>query len=216
MSDDEVMIDVDQVPEDFQDEDDQSSMVSDDSNQSGVSAPPQFPRVAAVDPTVSKPPLKNQFSNLINPKTKTGRADMAKIFVPAHRMTPLKRNWERIYTPIVTHLKLQIRMNTHTRHVEIKVCSNQFNKRLIDWLIGYQSSEHTPDVASLTKASDFVRAFMMGFEVDDAIALIRLDDLYIESFQIDDGLLFWFFVFECLSLTRNESIDLLLVWLDYW
>eukprot|EP00968_Pinguiococcus_pyrenoidosus_P009494 scaffold736_cov254-Pinguiococcus_pyrenoidosus.AAC.18 len=29
-------------------------------------------------------------------------------------------------------------------------------------------------------------AFLLGFEVQDAIALLRLDDLYIDSFQVQD------------------------------
>jgi len=31
-----------------------------------------------------------------------------------------------------------------------------------------------------------VKAFCMGFDVDDAIALLRLDDLYIQTFEIKD------------------------------
>jgi len=38
----------------------------------------------------------------------------------------------------------------------------------------------------MQKSIDFVRAFMLGFETRDAIALLRLDDLYIDSFEIKD------------------------------
>jgi rRNA processing protein Krr1/Pno1 len=31
-------------------------------------------------------------------------------------------------------------------------------------------------------SQDFVRAFCLGFDVDDAVALLRLDDLYIQTF----------------------------------
>ena len=65
-------------------------------------------------------------------------------------------------------MKLQIRMNTRKRCVEIK------------------TSEHTADIGALQKAADFVQAFLMGFEVQDAVALLRLDDLYVDSFTVHD------------------------------
>ena len=49
-----------------------------------------------------------------------------------------------------------------------------------------KTSPHTPDSGSLQKGADFVTAFMLGFEVQDAVALLRLDDLYLESFQVTD------------------------------
>jgi len=73
-----------------------------------------------------------------------------------------------IYTPIVTHMKLEIRMNTRNRQVELRTC------------------EQTIDPNALQKSADFVRAFMLGFDLNDAIALLRLDDLYIESFEVQD------------------------------
>eukprot|EP00731_Ephydatia_muelleri_P038280 Em0705g1a len=71
----------------------------------------------------------------------------------------------KIFTPIVEHLKLQIRLNVRTKNVEIK------------------TSKHTTDLGAIQKAEDFVRAFMLGFNVDDALALVRLDDLFVESLK---------------------------------
>lgn len=41
-----------------------------------------------------------------------------------------------------------------------------------------RTSKSTVDDGALQKGEDFVRAFALGFDVDDAIALLRLDDLY--------------------------------------
>ncbi|PHH80254.1 hypothetical protein CDD80_2277 [Ophiocordyceps camponoti-rufipedis] len=96
------------------------------------------------------------------------RVEMRKIPVPPHRMTPLKQAWPSIYPPLVEHLKLQCRMNIKRKTVELR------------------TSKHTTDSGALQKGEDFVKAFTLGFDVDDAIALLRLDDLYIETFEIKD------------------------------
>lgn len=96
------------------------------------------------------------------------KVDLRKIFVPNTRLTPLKQNWLKIFSPIVEHLKLQIRFNNRTKTVEIR------------------PSPTTEDVSVLQKAADFVKAFVLGFEVDDALALLRLDQLFLESFQVTD------------------------------
>jgi len=98
------------------------------------------------------------------PETET----VLKISVPSHRYTPLKESWFEIFTPIVEHLLLQVRFNLKTRKVELR------------------NGPNTPDVGNLQKAADFVKAFIYGFEVNDALALIRLDDLFLESFEIKD------------------------------
>jgi len=96
------------------------------------------------------------------------RAESRKVPVPPHRMTPLKASWPKIYPPLVEHLKLQVRMNIKSRAIELR------------------TSKHTTDIGALQKGEDFVKAFTLGFDVDDAIALLRLDDLYIETFEIKD------------------------------
>ncbi|TGO54498.1 hypothetical protein BCON_0106g00150 [Botryotinia convoluta] len=105
-------------------------------------------------------PAKN-----IDPAT---RVETRKVPIPPHRMTPLKAAWPKIYPPLVEHLKLQVRMNIKNKAVELR------------------TSKHTTDTGSLQKGEDFVKAFSLGFDVDDAIALLRLDDLYIQTFEIKD------------------------------
>ncbi|XP_011501049.1 PREDICTED: RNA-binding protein pno1 [Ceratosolen solmsi marchali] len=94
--------------------------------------------------------------------------EIRRISVPAHRYTPLKENWMKIFTPVVEHLQLQIRFNLKTRNIELK------------------TAPETTDIANLQKGADFVKAFIYGFEVEDALALLRLDDLFIETFEIQD------------------------------
>ncbi|MCJ1305385.1 pre-rRNA-processing protein pno1 [Hypocenomyce scalaris] len=96
------------------------------------------------------------------------RIETRKVPIPPHRMTPLKASWPKIYPPLVEHLKLQVKMNVKNRAVELR------------------SSKHTRDSGALQKGEDFVKAFSLGFDVDDAIALLRVDDLYIETFEIKD------------------------------
>lgn len=100
--------------------------------------------------------------------TLDNKVDTRKIFVPNTRLTPLKQSWLKIFAPIVEHLKLQIRFNNRTKTVEIR------------------PSPSTEDISVLQKAADFVRAFVLGFDVDDALALLRLDQLFLESFQVTD------------------------------
>ncbi|NXO02830.1 PNO1 protein, partial [Rhinopomastus cyanomelas] len=118
-----------------------------------------------VEPRPSKRPA---FPPLAADALGVGKGEIRKVPVPANRYTPLKENWMKIYTPIVEHLQLQIRFNLKTRNVEIKTC------------------QETKDLSALTKAADFVKAFILGFQVEDALALIRLDDLFLESFEVTD------------------------------
>eukprot|EP01080_Neovahlkampfia_damariscottae_P005759 gene5759-9580_t len=88
--------------------------------------------------------------------------------VPPNRYSALKKEWERIYTPIVEKMELQIRMNPKKKMVELK------------------TSEYTTQENAIQKATDFINAFLLGFEISDAVALLRLDDIFVESFEIKD------------------------------
>ncbi|CAK5050002.1 unnamed protein product [Meloidogyne enterolobii] len=99
--------------------------------------------------------------------------EMRKVSVPPHRYTPLKKNWSKLVAPIINELKMQIRYNLRTRNVEIRCPNADGNK------------------THLQKAADFVQAFLLGFTIEDAVALIRFDHMFMESFEINDGLLFF-------------------------
>jgi len=111
--------------------------------------------------------LKPSFPPLKKEKLADG-TEVRKVPVPQHRYSPLKENWMKLFEPIVEHLKLQVRFNLKSRNVEIRTCKD------------------TEDIQNLQKAADFVRAFILGFEVEDALALVRLDDLFVDSFEITD------------------------------
>ncbi|CAI9544399.1 unnamed protein product, partial [Staurois parvus] len=118
--------------------------------------------------TGEQPRKRPDFPQISGDKLMGDKEEMRKIPVPSHRYTPLKENWMKIFTPIVEHLQLQVRFNLKTRNVEIRTC------------------KETTDVGALTKAADFVRAFILGFQVEDALALVRLDDLFLETFEVTD------------------------------
>lgn len=109
-----------------------------------------------------------KFAQLSAKAIKNLSRETRKVAVPPHRMAPLRAQWMQIYEPIVRHLKLQIKMNLKTKSVDLR------------------TGPETTDPGALQKGQDFVKAFVLGFAVADAIAVVRLDDLYIESFEVKD------------------------------
>ncbi|PWY98261.1 putative PNO1 protein [Testicularia cyperi] len=116
----------------------------------------------------AKPQFKPLSESAKQSLTAVSKGQMRKIPIPPHRMTPLKTDWHKIYTPLVEMAGLQVRMNVPKRCVELK------------------SSQYTKEQGMLQKGQDFVKAFALGFEADDAIALLRMDDLFVDSFEIKD------------------------------
>jgi len=97
-----------------------------------------------------------------------GPKEIRRIAVPPNRLTPLRQSWVQLLQPLVTHFKLQVRMNTKRKSVELR------------------AGPETVEQNALQKASEYIRAFVIGFSVEDAVAMLRLDDLFIESFEIKD------------------------------
>lgn len=142
-------------------------------NYSMASSDPPLPS-AAMELEASVPalelavPSRPRFEAMKPHEMTDGEIQFRKVPVPAHRFSPLKKCWMDIYTPVYEQMKIDIRMNLKFRRVELKT--------RID----------TPDTSNLQKCADFVHAFMLGFDIADALALLRLDDLYVDSFEIKD------------------------------
>lgn len=117
--------------------------------------------------TVKKGAKEVEFDK-IQVKDLAVKSEGRRVPVPRHRFTPLKQNWDSILKTLVEHMKLQVRMNTKRRAVELR------------------TSNLTEDVGAIQKAADFLKAFMLGFEIQDSVAILRLDDLYMETFEVKD------------------------------
>ena len=116
---------------------------------------------------VSDEVAKQRFKALTAEQMNSGTTQFRRIRIPAHRYTPLQKEWQNILAPLVEHMHLAVRFNPKSRSVEMKT-----------------GPETEP--GALAKGADFVAAFAMGFEVQDAVALLRLDDLFVDSFEVCD------------------------------
>lgn len=94
--------------------------------------------------------------------------EIRRVPIPQNRRTPLKANWEQIIDLIVNQLKLNIRYNVKKRCVELA------------------KNEMTSDLNALQKGADFIKTFTLGFDLADSIAMLRLDELYLDSFMVTD------------------------------
>lgn len=123
-----------------------------------------------IDPKSLKTTGLSSVLSSINTSSKPApvKREYAKVLVPQNRMTPLKDNWATIVKVLVEHMKLQIRMNPKKRCVELR------------------TSATTDDPCAVRKCEDFLKAYMLGFELQDAIAMLRLEDLHLETFLIKD------------------------------
>lgn len=48
------------------------------------------------------------------------KSEIRRIPIPPHRMTPLKKDWMNIFSPLTEMLQLQVRMNLQRKSVEIR------------------------------------------------------------------------------------------------
>lgn len=84
------------------------------------------------------------------------------------RVRSIKEDWMKIYTPIVELGKVQIRMNPRKKTVEMRTC------------------EHTEDPSYLEKSVQFVEAINIGFPIEDAISILKFNDVFLDHFEMSE------------------------------
>ena len=86
-------------------EDDDALMIDGDSVPTGGSGAPVF---APLGPDAAK-------------SSSATKAELRRVPIPPHRMSPLKKDWVNIFGPLTELLGLQVRMNVQKRCVEMRV-----------------------------------------------------------------------------------------------
>ncbi|KAK3010407.1 hypothetical protein RJ639_012894 [Escallonia herrerae] len=115
-------------------------------------------------------PFKPKFRPLKPHEMSDSQVQFRRIRVPCLRFSPLKKAWMEIFTLVYEQMKIDMRL-------KLKDKAN---------IVELKTRAETPDISNLQRCADFVEAFLNGFEVRDAIALLRMDELYSHTFSIDD------------------------------
>lgn len=88
--------------------------------------------------------------------------------VPRNRFRAVESSWLKIYTPVVKQCKLQIKMNLAAGTIDLRTC------------------EQTASNGIIQRAEEFIRAVLLGFAVEDAVAILKLDSVYVDCFEVED------------------------------
>ncbi|KAK2962416.1 putative Pre-rRNA-processing protein PNO1 [Blattamonas nauphoetae] len=97
----------------------------------------------------------------------TGFVQERRVRVPRNRLTPFRNEFVDIVRPLVEHMKLQFKFDERRKIILLR-------------------PGPTAEISSLQKGCDYLEAYMVGFAQKDAVALLRLDELYLDSFEIQD------------------------------
>jgi RNA-binding protein PNO1 len=133
----------------------------------------------------------------------TLKSEIRRIPIPPHRMSPLQKDWVNVFGPLTELLGLQVRMNLPRKSVEIRVRLSVVSNSVIMSLKPVLRLQNIPRKSVRFKKElissrhmRWVSMSMYSFPsylygsllmlLQDSIALLRLDDLYLDSFEIKD------------------------------
>lgn len=78
---------------------------------------------------------------------------------------------------------LRTNLKVLTKQLKLMVCVKTTKKT---WKVMLKNSSETPDPQFLQRGVDFVSAYLKGFSFQDALAIVRIDGIFVESFHIAD------------------------------
>jgi RNA-binding protein PNO1 len=105
---------------DMEDDDDEDDAIMIDPSQ--LPTPVTRTPISQIEQNESTASNPNSLSFApVSHHSNAGLTQRRKVGIPPHRMTPLKRDWIKIYTPLVEECGLQVRMNAGKRQIEMKV-----------------------------------------------------------------------------------------------
>lgn len=120
--------------DDEDDEDDEMLISTEASAQplgSAIKPSTSAPSLLATAPSTASDPISTSGSGFAplsaaaQAAASSSKNEFRRVPIPAHRMSPLKREWPNLYTPMVEMLGLQVRMNVKRRAVEMRVRTAQ-------------------------------------------------------------------------------------------
>ncbi|KAG9392980.1 KH domain [Carpediemonas membranifera] len=91
------------------------------------------------------------------------------VIVPLSRRTALKRDWDEICSSLVNRLSLDCMYNTKEHKIH------------------FRTNKETEETNAMQKARNYIDAYMRGFRLVDCVAFLRLDNIIVESFNVNDA-----------------------------
>lgn len=105
---------------------------------------------------------------------------LRKYSVPLNKQKSLKNSWAELIKPLVKQMQLAVKYNYKTNCILL----------LPAWALKASKPEDENELAQsearITKALEYLKAYFHGFKIEDCLAILRLDDIFLQSFRVTD------------------------------
>ncbi|KAK1349517.1 hypothetical protein CWI38_0387p0030 [Hamiltosporidium tvaerminnensis] len=94
--------------------------------------------------------------------------EIKSVKIPFYKHNLIKKEWFKIYTPIVNHCYLQLRMNLATHSIDLR------------------ATPHTKDLSVLTRVEQYINSIIIGFNPEDIVDMLSDSNIYYDSFNFSE------------------------------